>query len=85
MAPKILMISYYTPPIGTSGAVRVTKFAKYLKYFKWEPIILTTKITAYYHYDYTLLNDLNNIKIYRSETLDLGRILHLLKIHVPPP
>ncbi|MEO0082865.1 MAG: glycosyltransferase family 4 protein [candidate division WOR-3 bacterium] len=78
--PKVLIISYYTPPIGMSGVMRITKLAKYLKKFGWQPSILTTKQIAYYHYDYELLNDLREIPIYRSENLDFARLLYLIKI-----
>lgn len=77
------MISYYAPPVGMSGVMRVTKLAKYLPQFDWQPYILTTKPIAYYHYDYELLNDLQNIKIFRSESLDFARILYLLQIPSP--
>ena len=60
--------------------MRVTKLTKYLPRFGWHPHILTTKPIAYYHYDYELLNDLQDIPIFRSESLDLSRILYLLKI-----
>lgn len=78
---KVLIISYYTPPLGMSGVMRVTKFAKYLPKFNWKPLILTTKPIAYYHYDLELLNDLNDIPVYRSNSLDLARLLYLLKFH----
>lgn len=78
--PKVLIVSYYAPPVGMSGVMRVTKLAKFLPRFNWQPIILTTKSIAYYHYDYKLLDDLQDIKIYRSESLDLARIMKLLKV-----
>lgn len=80
---KVLMVSYYLPPVGMSGVMRVTKLAKYLPRFDWQPYTLTTKRIAYYHYDYELLNDLKDISIYRSESLDLARLSYLLKIPTP--
>jgi len=77
------MVSYYAPPVGMSGVMRVTKLAKYLPKFDWQPYILTTKPIAYYHYDNELLNDLKDIPIFRSESLDLARVLYLLKIPSP--
>ncbi|MCX8015291.1 MAG: hypothetical protein N2748_04655, partial [candidate division WOR-3 bacterium] len=77
--PKVLIISYYAPPVGMSGVLRITKLAKYLKKFGWQPSILTTKPIAYYHYDYELLNDLKEIPIYRSDSLDFARLLYLTK------
>jgi hypothetical protein len=76
MMKKVLMIAYYTPPLGMSGGMRVAKFAKYLPQFGWQPVILTVKPIAYYHYDYELLSDLKHVRIYRSESLDPNRLLY---------
>ncbi|MEO0072353.1 MAG: glycosyltransferase [candidate division WOR-3 bacterium] len=85
MTRKILLISYYAPPVGVSGVIRITKLAKYLNQLNLTPIILTTKPIAYYHYDYHAVCEIQGIKVYRSETLDLGRILYLVKFPVSPP
>jgi hypothetical protein len=58
---KVLMIAYFFPPvggIGIAGSQRVLKFAKYLPYYQWEPVILTAKENYYEPYlsmDYALL------------------------------
>lgn len=42
MTPKrVLIVSYYFPPTNAIGALRVGKFAKYLREFGWEPWVLT--------------------------------------------
>jgi hypothetical protein len=66
---KILVISYYFPPMGLSGVQRTLKFVKYLPDFNWQPIVLTTGVTNYYAFDDSLLKDLSdkNIPIYRTE------------------
>jgi len=74
---RVLIISYYAPPLGMGGVQRVTKFSKYLPYYGWEPIILTVKPITYYAYDESLLQDLKGIPIYRSESLDPARLLYL--------
>ena len=38
---KVLILSYYWPPSGGSGVQRWMYFAKYLKQFGWEPIVIT--------------------------------------------
>ena len=38
---KVLIITYYWPPSGSSGVQRILKFTKYLPQFGWQPIILT--------------------------------------------
>src|SRR5687768_5462473 len=44
---RVLMITYHFPPEAASGAVRVSKFAKYLPEFGWDPYILTVKEKYY--------------------------------------
>lgn len=65
---KLLMIAYYFPPLGGSGALRPFKLAKYLPIFGWKPVVLTTKNPDwYYAEDRELLNELNNSsKVIRS-------------------
>ena len=38
---KVLIITYYWPPVGGSGVQRWAKFAKYLPEMGWKPIIYT--------------------------------------------
>lgn len=71
------MITYYFPPLGMSGVLRPVKFAKYLPRFGWEPIILTVKDIAYYAKDFELLNEVNGLRIFRTESLDFARILYI--------
>lgn len=55
---KVLIISYFFPPIGGGGVLRVTKFVKYLPEFGWEPLILTVKQGFYPVKDESLLKEL---------------------------
>ena len=50
---RVLMAAYYFPPaggIGTAGAQRVLKFAKYLPCYGWRPFILTVREHSYETY-----------------------------------
>lgn len=40
---KVLIITYYWPPMGGGGVQRWLKTTKYLREYGWEPIIFTTK------------------------------------------
>ncbi|MEO0092844.1 MAG: glycosyltransferase family 4 protein [candidate division WOR-3 bacterium] len=80
---KVLFVTYYSPPVGMSGVMRVTKLAKYLPEFGWQPVFLTVKPISYFLYDQSLLKDLEGIKIYRSESLDPARILYLWRKDKP--
>ncbi|MEO0080093.1 MAG: glycosyltransferase [candidate division WOR-3 bacterium] len=75
---RLLVISYYTPPLGLSGVMRVTKLCKFLPEFGWQPLILTVKPVAYYAYDLDLLSDLKAARLYRTESLDPNRLLFLM-------
>ncbi|HIE05881.1 MAG TPA: hypothetical protein EYP58_03670 [bacterium (Candidatus Stahlbacteria)] len=74
---KVLIIAYYFPPLGGPGVLRPLKLAKYLKYFSWQPIVLTVRPTTYHIYDYSNLAEMK-FPVYRSESLDPARILYLL-------
>ena len=65
---KCLFIAYYFPPMGLSGVQRTLKFAKYLKEYGWDPVILTTSAQDYYAYDESLNKELQdlNIEVYRT-------------------
>ena len=75
---KLLLVAYYTPPLGMSGVMRVTKLAKYLPRFGWEPLVLTVRKIAYYHYDEELAEDWKDIRVFRAGSLDPARLRYLL-------
>ncbi len=74
---KILIISYYFPPLGMGGVQRAAKFARYLPEFGWQPVVLTVKDLFYYAYDYSLLEELKDCRIIRTGSLDPLRILKI--------
>ncbi|MFC1562821.1 glycosyltransferase [candidate division KSB1 bacterium] len=67
---KVLIIAYYFPPMGTGGVQRTVKFAKYLPEFGWQPVIITVKNVEYYSYDYSLSEEIKDIKTIRTFSLD---------------
>ncbi len=60
--------------MGMGGVQRITKFCKYLPEFGWQPTVITVKDTVYYGFDETLLDEIPEAKIYRTESLDPLRI-----------
>ena len=39
---SVLIVAFDFPPQGGTGAIRVTKFAKYLPEFGWQPVVVTS-------------------------------------------
>lgn len=74
---KVLVISYYYPPLGLSGVQRTLKFVKYMKCYNWEPVVLTTGNIAYYAHDYKLLEESEaaGIRVERTSANDVNGLL----------
>lgn len=43
---RVLLINHAFPPQGTVNTHRITKFAKYLPHYSWEPYVLTADIQS---------------------------------------
>lgn len=68
---KVLIVSYYWPPAGGPGSIRVVKFARYLPRWGWKPVILTVQKGEFPYNDPGLADDLStDLNIYRVKTLD---------------
>ena len=68
---KVLMVAYALPPVGGAGVQRSAKFIKYLKYFGWEPIVLSVKNPSVPLYDPHQTDDIPpGTRIYRARTLE---------------
>ena len=55
---RLLVITYYWPPVGGSGVQRWVKFAKYLPSEGWQPVIYTPKNPDLASIDESLLEDI---------------------------
>ncbi len=83
---KVLVISYYFPPMGLSGVQRTLKFVKYMKSNNWEPTVLTAASTGYYAHDSSLLNEAknSNVRIIRVNGNDFNsRFSKLGTVKIP--
>jgi len=47
MDNRVLIVSYFYPPHVSPGAIRASKFAKYLPEYGWNPIVLTADKNDY--------------------------------------
>ncbi|UCF69812.1 MAG: glycosyltransferase [candidate division WOR-3 bacterium] len=82
---KLLIITYYWPPLGGPGSLRPVKFAKYLPHFGIKPLILTRRDIAYHSYDLELAEDVGGVRVLRTFSIDPARFLYLVgmrKYHV---
>ncbi len=75
---KLLIVSYYWPPLGGPGSLRPVKFAKYLPKFGIEPIVLTRKNIAYHSMDEELIGETKNLTVIKTESLDPARISYIM-------
>ncbi|WP_421774345.1 glycosyltransferase [Gracilimonas sp.] len=66
---NVLFIVYYFPPMGGSGVQRPLKFAKYLRDFGWNPIVLCPEPGAYHTFDESLEREVEalNLEVHRVE------------------
>jgi glycosyltransferase involved in cell wall biosynthesis len=76
---KVLIISYFFPPLSGPGVQRSYNFVKNLPASDWEPVVLTVKDIRYVGRDDNLLQGITEREIFRTETLDPMRILFLLE------
>lgn len=76
---KVLIISYYFPPMGMSGVQRTLKFAKYLPHYGWQPHVLTASSPRYFAFDTSLLAELSgDTPIHRSGSWDALSLMQAL-------
>lgn len=78
MADKVLIISYYFPPMGGAGIGRPVNLLKYLPEYGIAAEILTVKNVAYRYYDHQLNDQLKSFKIFRSGSRDPQRLMYLM-------
>jgi len=77
---KVLIVTYYFPPVGGIAVQRVIKWIKYLPQFGIKPVVLTTEHGLGYVQDKSLLelDYIQNCKVYRLGGTQLSKY-HILK------
>jgi len=77
---KILIISFYFPPTGLTGNIRITKFVKYLPTFGINTYIITADENIYGAKDYSSLQDIPiDAKVYRVSSFYLMNYMEKFK------
>ncbi len=77
MTRRVLLVSYYFPPLGLGGITRPLHLFKLLPSFGYECDVLTVKPVLYHAYEPELLMDLDRNRIHRSGSRDPQRLLYL--------
>lgn len=69
---KVLIISYYWPPSGGAGVQRWVKFARYLRLFDLDPIVLSVDpaFASYPLRDDSLNDEVSDIRVIRTRSLE---------------
>tara|TARA_B100000902_G_scaffold72396_1_gene77709 strand:- start:24341 stop:25642 length:1302 start_codon:yes stop_codon:yes gene_type:complete len=68
MKKKVLIITYYWPPMGGGGVQRWLKTTKYIRDFGWEPVIFTADNAEISIYDESLISDLpDKLEVIKSK------------------
>jgi glycosyltransferase involved in cell wall biosynthesis len=72
---RVLMVTYYFPPLGGVGVQRTLKYMTYLPRWGWQPAVLTPRNPAYTVRDPTLLDVLPaGLEVNRSASLEPGSL-----------
>lgn len=86
MKPRVLVISYWFPPIADAGAQRPFRFAKYLPANGWTPIVLTAAHAGEHRADPALIAEvLASVPVIRVPMLNeqIGRLAAGLALGTP--
>ena len=76
---KVLIITYYWPPMGGGGVQRWLKTSKYLRGYDWNPIICTAKDAEISMYDKSLEVDITeNLEVIRVPIWEPFKLYRLL-------
>ena len=76
---KVLLLSYYFPPLGMGGTQRIAAFARHLPDFGWKPTIITVGEIAYFAHDPEGALLPADCPIHRTQSLDPLRLLAKLR------
>jgi glycosyltransferase involved in cell wall biosynthesis len=70
---RVLIISYYFPPMGGPGVQRSVKFVKYLSRAGWDISVLTVRRPLLINHDESLSRDIPaGVSVVRTRYFDLG-------------
>ena len=77
---KVLIISYFFPPLGGGGVFRTLKFVKYLPFFDWMPVVVTVKNPDYHIFDPDLLREIpKEVRVIRTHSFEPTKLFKFLR------
>ena len=72
---RVLIVSYFFPPISNMGSHRILRFVRHLRDFGWEPVVLTGKLTTGPLCDQRLLEKVPaDLEVERIDSVDLTEL-----------
>ena len=71
MKPRVLMIAHGFPPTFSVGVLRTVRYAKYLREFGWEPIVLTSHDAKVQSLDESMLERVGDVEVHHTPSFEL--------------
>ncbi|MBI3585370.1 MAG: glycosyltransferase family 4 protein [Nitrospinae bacterium] len=75
---RVLIITDSFPPAGGGAVQRIVGFCKYLPSLGWKPLILTLRDDLYRTYDYSLVENVKGIEVFKTFSLDVDSLKTLI-------
>ena len=80
---RVLIVTYFFPPVGGVGVQRTLKFTKYLPRHGWQPTVIAPSDPAYPLRDRSLLEQVPpDVTVHRTLSLEPGRLVAWASRHV---
>lgn len=75
MSGRVLVVTYFFPPLGGVGVQRTLKYVTYLPRWGWQPVVVTPANPAYTVRDPSLVGGLAaDLEVNRTASLEPGRL-----------
>ncbi|MEK7691393.1 MAG: hypothetical protein AAB425_10280, partial [Bdellovibrionota bacterium] len=72
---KLLIVSYFYPPINAMGTARVASFVKHLPKFGWQPYVVTAKPGQWVQSNGQIPEGESPEQVCRTLCLDVNRVI----------
>ena len=75
MSGRVLVITYFFPPVGGVGVQRTLKYVTYLPRWGWEPVVVAPGDPAFPVRDPSLMSTLApDLEVHRTASFEPGRL-----------